>query len=165
MFEEHKRETALGPEYGLLPISSLALSTDARLVQPLRVQSPAQKVRQPANRVLFFDDFSDGRIDPLKWDYGGQTVRETDGELRIRVDKTDYVGWARTRPIRIDPKHLLIIKRLVKVQAGPSHFDGRLDVNIVGYPDQRFGVSYANFHYADDGSSVWRQSAYLCRSK
>jgi hypothetical protein len=104
--------------------------------------------------VRFFDDFNDGVIDPKKWEIRGATVREESGMLRVLTLQTDRGGQARTLPISIDPTRPLVISRRVKVHAANEYFDGRMVVEITGYPEKSFGVTYADYRYTGAGEAV-----------
>ena len=74
--------------------------------------------------------------------------------MRLRVTVQDRGGWARTRPIPIDPNRPLTISRKAKLHADNEYFDGQMHLLIVGYPEKRFGTSYANYHYTGRGECV-----------
>jgi tetratricopeptide (TPR) repeat protein/tRNA A-37 threonylcarbamoyl transferase component Bud32 len=147
----HRHEARDG--YKTIPIEILILSTPSEPLPERAFRHPL--ATQPLSRtVLFFDDFKSGVIDPRKWEYGGSVVRERDDELQITTTVTDRGGWARTLPIEIDPNRTLTITRRVKLHPGNGYFDGLMSIGITGYPEKRFGVSYANYHYTGAGECV-----------
>ncbi|HEX4961659.1 MAG TPA: serine/threonine-protein kinase [Thermoanaerobaculia bacterium] len=141
--------------YQTIPIEMLILSTPAEPLPqnpPRRLALSSREV--PGTVVRFVDDFADGIIDVRKWEYGGSVVREGDGELRVMRTVTDQGGWARTLPIEIDPGRTLTITRRAKLHPGNGYFDGSMQIGITGYPEKRFGVSYANYYYREGGECV-----------
>jgi tetratricopeptide (TPR) repeat protein len=141
----------------LLSVSTLSLTEPGRPeipYLPARVPAMQAEVGHQQEEVLFFDNFNDGVFDPDKWEFGGSRVVEQQGELQITANIADHPGWARTLPIAINPQLPLIVRRRVKVHAANQYFDGTLNVHIIGYPERRFGVSYANYHYTGAGESV-----------
>jgi serine/threonine-protein kinase len=111
---------------------------------------PAQK----ETSVLFADDFNGSDIDHTKWEHGGNVVTEENGELRLMRTVTDSGGWARTRPISVNPKLPLVIHRRAKLHPANQYFNATMSINVVGYPERHFGVSYANYHYTGAGEST-----------
>ena len=113
----------------------------------------------------FVDDFEDNSINSAGWVHGGNTVSEVNRELHIERTVTDDGGWAQTVALSFNPTRPLILSRKVKIFAANSYFDGVLSLEFVGYPDYRFGVSYANYHYTGNnecvtvGFSVFRNDA------
>jgi serine/threonine-protein kinase len=122
------------------------------------LEIPQASLPRPINDVsgilLFFDDFAGSAIDPSRWEFGGTTVEQEQGELRLLAAVADHGGGARTVPIRIDPTKPLVISRRAKVHAANDYFDGTMSVGIPGYPEKSFGVSYANYHYTGAGECV-----------
>lgn len=134
--------------YATLGVSSLFLSD---LIERPSPPLPANRKNAERQAVLFVDDFEDGVIDGTKWEYGGNIVTEEKGELRIQRTVTDNGGWAKTRPIRIDPRRPIVICRRAKVYAGNRYFDGSMSVDVAGFPKRQFGVSYADYSYTGLG--------------
>ena len=145
--EEEEPYVTLGIE--ILDLRSLT-GVLPRTPQAALARGPAPR----PSRVLFFDDFEDGAINPKKWAYGGRTVREERGELHILRTVTDQGGVASTVPIPLDPNRPLSISRRVKVHAANEFFDGSMAVEFSGYSEKRFGVSYANYKYRGAGEVV-----------
>ena len=138
-------------KYFVLGVEILDLRVPADVL-PLKIPKTPGKEGRPG-RVLFADEFLGERIDPKKWEYGSD-VRQVDGEMRILRLVTDRGLGARTSPIRIDPTRPLRISRRAKVYAANDFFDGSMDVRITGYPEKRFGISYANYHYRGAGETI-----------
>ena len=131
-----------------------------------RYKTGATSCAPPQPIASFFDDFDDGVIDTSLWEYGGNTVSEINGELRIDVTVTDKGGWARTRNIVIDPSKPVKISRRAKIYAANHYFGGQLTVIVDGYPEHSFGVSYSDYIYtgggiycATNGFSIFRNAA------
>ena len=131
----------------------IADSPDYLEITPGGAPLPRFSSRGP-DTIRFFDDFADGTVDPKRWEYGGSTVREENGELHVLTAVTDHGGQARTLPFPVDPTRPLTIARRVKVHAANEFFDGKMTVGITGYPEKNFGVSYANYHYTGAGECV-----------
>ena len=140
-------------EFRLLTFSRLML-TDPTRMQYSPQTSRSQAVAEANGSILFSDDFKENKIDAGKWEYSGNTVKTSEGMLRVETAVQDNGGLARTHPIEIDPHRPVIIERHAKVYAANSYFDGSMTIDVVGYPQQRFGVSYANYHYEKDGEHV-----------
>jgi serine/threonine protein kinase len=104
--------------------------------------------------IRFYDAFTGSAIDPRKWEWSGGTVKEEGGELHIVAAITDRGGKARTLPFRTDPTRPITISRRVKIHAANQFFNGLMIVGPTGYPEKRFGVSYANYHYTGAGECV-----------
>ncbi len=149
-----KHRLGRGGTYNLLDVSTLDLAEPSPLA-PHRKFVERRTTGAPQKVVIFFDDFDDGRIDRTKWEYGSSVV-EQGGELRVRVAVQDRPGWARTRPFAIDPKRPLTISRRAKVYAANQYFDGTMYIDVTGYPERRFGISYAKYSYTGDGNSAVR---------
>jgi tetratricopeptide (TPR) repeat protein len=143
------------PEYRTIGLTMPSLTEPSQIVAPPPLDLLRDSRTNPEqSRILFADSFDDGVLDPAKWEYGGNVVVEEGGELRVLRTVTDSGGWARTRPILIDPQRPLIIRRKVKIFAANQYFDGSLSVDITGYPEKRFGLSYANYYYTGAGECV-----------
>jgi tetratricopeptide (TPR) repeat protein len=145
-----------GRPSGVVPYQTLAITTldlsDFGVPDSPPLSAHANPPLQKQS-ILFFDDFSGKSPDPEKWEYGGDIVAVEAGQLQIRRVVTDSGGWARTRPISINPTRPVVIRRRVKLHAANRYFDASLHVNVIGYPEKRFGVSYANYHYTGGGET------------
>lgn len=151
--------------YMTLPIKILDLRSSGD-VSPFAPHGLPRAAAPPSLwGVLFSDEFSGETINPQKWEYGGNTVEVEDGKLYILRTVTDRGGKASTIPISLDPTRPVVISRKAKVYAANEFFDGSMAVEITGYPEKRFGVSYANCRYDRDGEvstvgfSIFRQNA------
>src|SRR6185369_9617768 len=143
-----------GREFRLLSTVQLSLTEPGRLVAVAPTPLPETTALPGGENIRFFDDFEGQAPDPRKWEYGGSSVTEENGQLRVMTSTTDLGGWARTLPIPIDPERTLTVTRRVKLHAANAYFDGSMALNITGYPEKRFGVSYANYHYTGGGECV-----------
>lgn len=137
----------------LLALGTVGLSEPNWSTVPANPQPRSAKAAQPI-RVIFSDNFNDGHTDLSKWDYGGNTVVERQGQLRILTTITDAGGWAQTVPIPFDRRRPLTISRRAQVHTANKYFDGSMFVSFVGYPASRFAVSYANYYYTGAGEAV-----------
>jgi serine/threonine-protein kinase len=148
-------KASVSPSQGFVLLSTVPLSL-TEPGQPSEDAVPSPRLARSAPRqetIRFFDDFEGGLVDPGKWEYGGSAAEE-DGQLRLTASVTDVTSWARTLPIPIDPTRPLAVSRRVKVHAANAYFDSLMSLNITGYPERRFGVSYANYHYTGSGECV-----------
>jgi eukaryotic-like serine/threonine-protein kinase len=139
--------------YQTVPLEMLALSTPTEyhgepVPAPLQTEEPSRGI------VRFSDSFDAGVIDARKWETGGSSVRESGGTLVLSASVVDHTGWARTLPIPIDPSRPLVISRRVRLHPGNEFFDGLMSITPTGYPEKRFGVSYASYHYTGGGECV-----------
>jgi tetratricopeptide (TPR) repeat protein len=139
-------------KYRTIGTAALDLSAPSSR-RPMILRSRPDAIGRPT-RILFADDFNDGTLNSREWEFGGSTVSEKDGELHVSVDTRDSGGWARTRPITINPNLPMTISRRVKLHPGNKYFDGSLYVYVIGYPGKRFGVSYANYYNIIGGEVV-----------
>lgn len=114
---------------------------------------------------IFSDDFNDNSIDPEKWTYGGNIVTEVNNELHVDRTVTDQGGWTKSKIVEIDPTKPVTITRMVKVFAANRYFDGSFLIEIPGFPNNSFGISYADYTYSSStecpvyGIAVFRNSA------
>ena len=112
----------------------------------------------PEPTVLFSDDFNDDSINTSVWSHGGSIVTEVNGVLQLdRLSSSNY-SWITSMPFTIDPSTPLTMTRRVKWNGGSQHFHGHFDLDVVGYPEYRFGLSYSTFAnpsglavFGDDG--------------
>lgn len=140
--------------YQTVPLEMLALSTPTEY-QEEPVPAPPVQTEEPSRSIVrFSDSFDDGVIDVRKWEAGGSTVRESGGTLLLSASVVDHTGWARTLPIPIDPSRPLVISRRVRLHPGNEFFDALMSITPTGYPEKRFGVSYASYHYTGGGECV-----------
>lgn len=142
-----------GRSYVTLGLEGLELS-DPTVSGTKLVRQDSAAGDSLAQHTLFFDTFSDRTIDPRRWEWGGSRAEQSGGVLRVMTAVTDSGGWARTRPIPISPDKPLIIRRRAKVYAANQYFDGSMTIHIIGYPERRFSVSYANYFYQGAGECV-----------
>jgi chitodextrinase len=101
---------------------------------------------------LFFDDFNDNYIEPNKWTYGGNTVIEEEGMMKVETTVTDQGGWLRSKLIDISHENVLTITRKTKVHYANQYFDGRFEIYLDQAPHSTFGISYANYAYSYVGN-------------
>jgi serine/threonine protein kinase len=164
----HKRRSrsASPASFGRYKTLSIFALDLGRISEPEGQEGPQpqdSRARSPNHFLRFADNFERNKIDWSQWEYGGNRVTEVPGELHIDRTVTDSGGWARTRPITIDPALPLTIRRHVKIHAANKWFGGSMEVEITGYPEQRFGVGYSNFEESDYskiiGFSIFRRDS------
>jgi pimeloyl-ACP methyl ester carboxylesterase len=101
--------------------------------------------------VFFSDNFNDGVLDPDRWTWYGNTVRETGGQLHVDCEVTDQGGGINTQYFPIAPTGLVTFSRMARVGAGNHKFDGTLRFEFGDDESNYFGISYADYDNSGNG--------------
>ncbi len=74
------------------------------------------------------DDFNDGVIDPELWTYGGSSVYEADGLMKIEQNVTDDWVSLITRPMSLTPSGQILMERSFIVHRASNYFSGGFSI-------------------------------------
>ncbi len=125
------------------------------------------------NLVLFSDDFNDDILDPKRWTWYGNSVRETGGQFQVSCEVTDQGGGANTQFFRIARTGIVTLTRRARVFAGNQYFDGLLRFEPGELEADSFGISYGNYDGFSPGEcpahgfAIFRRgvNAHWCESQ
>jgi len=92
--------------------------------------------------VVFSDNFDDNAIDTSKWRVSGNTVTETNGQLRLSQDVTDDGGYVICR-VDIDPTKPIVISKKAYVHYSNEYRYGGIGISFYDPEDE---VSASTFH-------------------
>jgi len=116
------------------------------------------------SNVLFYDDFNDNSLDINIWESPtGNRVIEENEILKIE-EIVDKGGTIKTKWINFEPKGIIKIERMVKVNFGNEYFYGNIRILIENIPFIFMSIQYSNYIYVDNNGQCKKIGFFINRN-